>query len=50
MGNVLSAIISYQLYDNWKKKSICMNTPQDKEYDKILKTCFLSEDSLQLKK
>ena len=49
MGNTLSAILSYRLYDNWKKNYIFLNTPEDKEYDKILKECFLLEDSLQLK-
>ena len=49
MGNALSAILSYRLYDNWKKKNVFLNTPEDKEYERILKECFLLEDSLQLK-
>ena len=43
MGNVLTAIMSYRLYDNWSKKSVFLykNTPEDAEYDKVLNECFL---------
>ena len=38
MGNVLTAIMSYRLYDNWSKNSVFLhkNTPEDAEYDKVL--------------
>mgnify|MGYP006150600285 CR=1 FL=1 len=40
MGNALSAILSYRLYDNWKKNYVFLNTPEDKEYERILKECM----------
>ena len=45
MGNVLTAIMSYRLYDNWTKNTIFeyKKVPKDDEYDGILKECFLSE-------
>jgi len=51
MGNTLSAIISYRLYDNWKMKRVFLykNTPEDNAYEEVLKECFLSNDSLQIK-
>ena len=44
MGNVLTAIMSYRLYDNWSKNSVFLhkNTREDAEYDKVLNECFLS--------